>query len=173
MRVLFKMQDRLRREVIAALSEPHPFAAERVAFLKCRVSSGVVSLIILAHEVHHVDDDDYLNDPSAGATMGPAAIRNALQVAYQQDTSMFHVHLHCHTGRPGFSRTDFRESALFVPDFWNVRPALPHGAIVLSEDSGWGRCWYPGHKEPTDITDFSFVGMPMRCTWKDQGKTRV
>jgi len=166
MRVLFKITERLRHETIAALIRPHPFAAERVAFFKCRVGATAHSLIVLAHDVHHVSDEDYLDDPSAGATMGAQAIRNALQVSYHQKISMFHVHIHEHRGRPGFSRTDFRESALFVPDFWNVQPELPHGAIVLSGDSAWGRCWYPGHAKPIDIEDFAFVGLPSRCTWK-------
>jgi hypothetical protein len=166
MRVLFKMTSRLHSETVNALLRPHAFAAERVAFLKCRLSSTASSLVVLAHDVHHIADDDYLDDPSAGATMGSSAIRKTLQLAYHEKVSMFHVHMHEHKGRPRFSRTDFRESALFVPDFWNVQPKLPHGAIVLSEDSAWGRCWYPGRSEPLTIEDFSFVGSPLRCTWK-------
>lgn len=48
--------------------------------------------------------------------------------------SMVHVHLQEHRGRPGFSRTDLSENALFVPDFWNVQPNLPHGAVVFRFD---------------------------------------
>ena len=166
MRVLFKMTARLHRDTMTALLRAHPFAAERVAFLKCRVISTTDCLVVLSHDVHHVADDDYLDDPSAGATMGPAAIRKALQSAYHEKTAMFHVHIHEHKGKPGFSRVDSRESALFVPDFWNVQPMLPHGALVLSKDSAWGRCWYPGRREPIDISDFEFVGIPLRCTWK-------
>jgi hypothetical protein len=166
MNILFKMTERLRHEALDALEQPHPFAAERVAFLKCRVGSTNNHLVVLAHSLHHVEDDDYLDDPSAGATMGPAAIRKALQVSYNENTSMFHVHVHSHQGRPRFSGIDSRESALFVPDFWNVQPALPHGAIVLSKDSAWGRCWYPGRTAPIDISDYAFVGIPMRRTWK-------
>ena len=166
MNVLFKITAALFQEMQAKLSSPHPFAAERVGFLKCQMSLSERNLIVLAHSMHEVEDEDYLDDPSVGATMGAAAIRKALAVAYNEKISMFHVHLHKHQGRPRFSRTDFRESALFVPDFWNVQPGLPHGAIVLSEDSAWGRCWYPGMAEPIDIKDFLFVGIPMRQTWK-------
>jgi hypothetical protein len=166
MKVLFKITEDLRQETLSALCEPHPFAAERVAFLKCRVASTADCLLVLAADLHRVADEDYLDYPSAGATMGPSAIRRALQTAYVEKATMFHVHLHAHFGRPGFSRIDFRESALFVPDFWNVQPSLPHGAIVLSKDSAWGRCWYPGLIKPIDIDDFAFVGIPMRCTWK-------
>jgi hypothetical protein len=166
MRILFKLTQSLRRETISALRRPHPFAAERVAFLKCRLSWVGTHLIVLAHNLHHVADEDYLNDRSAGATMGPAAIRKALQMAYREKSAIFHVHMHEHKGKPSFSSTDTRETARFVPDFWNVRPELPHGAIVLSQDSAWGRCWYPGRGRPIDIDDFAFVGIPMRCTWK-------
>ncbi len=165
MRVLFKMTERLRQEALNSLREPHPFAAERVAFMQCQVGSADDCLIVLAHDIHRVDDDDYIDDTSAGATIGAAAIRKALQLAYNKKVSMFHVHIHEHLGRPRFSRTDSRETAIFVPDFWNVQPMLPHGAIVLSEDSAWGRCWYPG-RGPVNIDDFAFVGIPMRCTWK-------
>ena len=166
MRILFKMTQALRHETLSALRKPHPFAAERVGFLKCRLSSTSTRLIILAHNLHHVADEDYLNDPSAGATMGPAAIRKALQMAYRERSAIFHVHIHEHKGKPSFSSIDTRETARFVPDFWNVRPELPHGALVLSQDSARGRCWYPGRRRPMDIDDFTFVGIPMRCTWK-------
>ena len=166
MNVLFKLTDGLWLETHTVLSQPHPFAAERVAFLKCHLSTSAQNLIVLAHSLHRVEDEDYLDDPSAGATMGPAAIRKALAVSYKEKASMFHIHLHGHRGCPRFSRTDFRESVLFVPDFWNVQPSLPHGAIVFSDNSAWGRCWYPGMAEPIDIEKFSIVGTPMRQTWK-------
>ncbi len=60
-----------------------------------------------------------------------------------------------------FSRTDARESAKFVPDFWNVRPEMPHGALVASKDSLWGLCWYPGMSAPIEIGEFVVVGSPM------------
>jgi hypothetical protein len=164
--VLFKITAGLRAEVLRSLMRPHLFAAERVAFLKCRVGLAGSTVVVLAGDLHHVEDEDYVDDPSAGATMGPAAIRKALQVAYRERVSMFHVHIHGHEGTPRFSRTDFHESAIFVPDFWNVQPDLPHGAIVLSFNSAWGRCWHPDHAEPIDIDYFAFVGSPLRCTWK-------
>jgi hypothetical protein len=163
MKVLFKITERLFGEVKTRLARPHPFASERVGFLLCRV--GLLEngdLIILSHSLHDVADDDYLDDPSVGAMMGPAAIRKALQIAYQQQASMFHVHLHLHGGRPRFSRVDERETAKFVPDFWNVQPDLPHGAIVFSDDSACGKCWIPGHKTPGEISQFGVVGVPSR-----------
>jgi hypothetical protein len=163
MRVLFKITERLLGEVKTQLGRPHPFASERVGFLLCRV--GLLDggdLIILSHSLHDVADEDYIDDSTVGAMMGPDAIRKALQVAYRQQASMFHVHLHLHQGRPGFSRTDERETARFVPDFWNVQPELPHGAIVFSGDSACGKCWIPGRKAPAEISRFGVVGIPSR-----------
>lgn len=163
MKTLFKITRQLWSEVKTRLERPHPFAFERVGFLLCR--AGLLEgggVVILTHSFHEVADDDYLNDPSVGATMGPSAIRKALQVAYVQQASMFHVHLHAHRGKPGFSRVDSTETAKFVPDFWNVQPDLPHGAIVLSEDSACGKCWFPGRRDPVDIYQFSIVGIPAR-----------
>lgn len=163
MKVLFKMTNRLLDEVKRKLELRHPFASERVGFLVCRPGlfheGGVV---LLSHGLHDVADEDYVDDPNVGAMMGADAIRKALQVAYNQQASMFHVHLHAHTGKPGFSRIDEKESAKFVPDFWNVQPNLPHGAIVLSDDSAYGKCWLPGLTGPVEISEFAFVGVPMR-----------
>ena len=107
------------------------FAAERVGFLVCRagrLTDG--GLVILATGYDPVSDEDYVDDPSVGAMMGPAAIRKALERAYNggaEDLSLFHVHMHGHRGRTGFSEVDDRESRKFVPDFFNVAPAMPHG----------------------------------------------
>jgi hypothetical protein len=94
--------------------------------------------------------------------MGPHAIRKALQTAYNQQASMFHVHLHAHSGRPCLSRVDSAETAKFVPDFWNVQPYLPHGAIVFSKDSACGKCWFPNRQISVDISQFTVVGVPTR-----------
>ena len=93
--------------------------------------------------------------------MGPSAIRKALEFALNNKAGMFHVHMHDHAGRPRFSRTDARESAKFVPDFWNVRPEMPHGALVASKNSLWGLCCYPGMSEPIEIDEFVVIGSPM------------
>ena len=61
--------------------------------------------------------------------------------------------------------TDRRENALFVPDFWNVQPDLPHGALVFSFDSAVGQCRIPGYAAPVGV-EVAIVGSPMRCTWK-------
>jgi hypothetical protein len=162
MRVIFKVVDQLIEHVRRDLARPHEFAAERVGFLVCRTAELVPEgVVVLAHDYKPVGDEDYVDDASVGAMMGPNAIRKALEFALNNETGMFHVHMHEHIGRPRFSRVDFRESAKFVPDFWNVRPEMPHGALVASKDSLYGMCWYPGVSAPIEIDEFVIVGSPM------------
>lgn len=162
MRVLFKVGDRLLERVRHDLTRPHEFAAERVGFFVCRAASlSPEGVVILAHDYRPLEDEDYVDDPTVGAMMGSSAIRKALEFALNNKAGMFHVHLHEHLGRPRFSRTDASESAKFVPDFWNVRPEMPHGALVVSKDSFYGMCWYPGMAVPTEIAEFVVVGSPM------------
>lgn len=160
MKITFRLTRRLFAAVQADLLRPHAFAAERVGWLTCRVGDAADgSLLVLAHHYQPLADADYLDDASVGAMMGPTAIRKALQVALSGKASMFHVHLHDHRGRPGFSGTDSRETAKFVPDFWHVRPELPHGAVVFSRDAACGRLWYPARAQ-REISEFIIVGAP-------------
>ncbi len=162
MRAVFKVVDRLLEGVRLDLARRHEFAAERVGFFVCRPASLVLDgVVILAHDYRPVEDDDYVDDSTVGAMMGPAAIRKALEFALNNKVSMLHVHMHDHAGCPRFSRIDARESAKFVPDFWNVRPEMPHGALVASKDSLYGMCWYPGKSEPIEIGEFVVIGSPM------------
>jgi hypothetical protein len=136
-----------------------------VGFLACRAARlSKDGIVLLAFEYRTVDDEDYIEDPSVGAMMGSRAIRKALEFALKNKVGMFHIHLHGHRGRPRFSGVDSRESAKFVPDFWNVRPEMPHGALVVSIDSFYGLCWYPRGSAPSEIADFVVVGSPMKIT---------
>ena len=157
----FKITKRLRDSVLRDLGRPHAFAAERVGFLSCKPAGAPLGLIIAASEYHVVADQDYLRDRLVGAMMGPDAIRKALQIAYNNPASMFHVHVHHHKSVPSFSYTDLRETEKFVLDFFNVQPNVPHGAIILSEDSGVGRCWYRRGELPIWIPKITLVGAPM------------
>jgi hypothetical protein len=167
MKISFKIKDSLKQKIMADLRMPHQFAAERVGFIGCKVA-GLPNngLILLAKDYWPVSDEDYLKDFSVGAMMGPAAIRKALQVAYTENMSMFHVHLHDHRGMPKFSRVDLRESAKFIPDFWNVRPEFPHGTLVFSQNAINGLCWLPQTKQPHPITDFTVTGSTLLRLWR-------
>ena len=154
----FRISDHLLKAVHEDLSRPHAFAYERVGHLHCRVGISAGRTVILAEVYRPVADADYLPSDEAGAVMGPAAIRSALQHAYGRRDSVFHVHRHNHGGVPDFSRLDARENAKCVPDFWKVSPAMPHGAIVLSLDSAAGRVWCPATRASTALVDISCIG---------------
>lgn len=162
MNVQFKILSRLADNIRLDLERPHAFAAERVGFISCRAGRVNDGLVLLAHQYHPVEDGDYVDNPHVGAMMGSAAIRKALQYAYTNEVGMFHVHQHPHAGLPGFSRLDAKEISKFAPDFFHVRPAMPHGAIVLSLDSAYGLCWMPTTAKPILINEYVFVGSPMR-----------
>jgi hypothetical protein len=169
MMVVWSIRRDLLDKVRRNLERPHKFAAERVGFLSC--GAGRLpgdGLILLAANYHPVEDDDYIDDPRVGAMMGSGAIRKAMQKAYNAgaaDISMFHVHMHEHNGMPSFSTIDLVEDAKFIPDFFNVAPLMPHGAIVLSHDRAAGLCWRERGANPTYIDRFNAVGAPLQ-NWR-------
>jgi hypothetical protein len=170
MRVVFKITRRLLGGVLVDLRRAHTFAAERVGWLRCRVADSSTAVLVLAHDYVPVEDGDYVEDPSVGARMSSAAIRKALQLALNTKVAMFHVHLHDHRGGTRFSRVDAVEAAKFVPDFWHVRPDMPHGALVFSRDWAVGRCWCPGGKV-VDIDEIVVVGAPLSRFMESHGQT--
>lgn len=157
-----KITDGLLGRITDDLVRPHPFAFERVGFILCRPARLEPNgWILLAWDYHPIADDDYIEDDSVGAMMGPAAMRKALQVAYNQPFSVVHIHRHEHAGTPQFSKTDSTESARFLPDFWNVRPNLPHGAVIFSRDSACGFVWEPAIRARVLLNEISVVGAPL------------
>jgi hypothetical protein len=160
MKMIFRATDRFLDAVRRNLARPHSFAAERVGFISIRAARTRGSLVLLAEYYHSVADADYVNDPAVGAMMGQEAIRKALNIALLQPVGMIHVHMHEHRGRPGFSSIDRREQLKFVPDFFKVRPQMPHGAIVLSHDRAIGRVWL-GAETIVSISEFNTVGPRM------------
>jgi len=163
MNISLKITARLRARAMTDLVRPHPFAFERVGFLLCRPGPAAPDgWVLLGWDYQVVKDDDYEDDSIVGAMFGSGAIRKALQVAYSEPFSIIHVHLHDHMGTPQFSYIDARESARFVPDFWNVRPNLPHGAVVLSRNSACGYVWEPKVQKRLPLQSISIVGAPLR-----------
>lgn len=149
-------------EMRVDLRRRHPFALERVGFLACRFAqTPSTKVLVLAARYEPVADEDYIDEPGYGALIGSAAFRKAMQLAYSQRLGQFHVHLHEGRGKPRPSGIDLRESSRFVPDFFHVRPDLPHGILILSSDSLWGLTWLSARREPTPISGFRIVGLPM------------
>jgi hypothetical protein len=162
MKLEFRLTSALVGRIRADLRRSHRFAFERVGFISARPATTTSGLALFAIEYHPVADEDYVDDPSVGAMIGPAAMRKALQFAYKGDVSMLHVHMHEHAGPPEFSRVDLREYPKFVPDFFNVRPRLPHGAILLSHDELTGLIWPCRAAQPQRLDEASEIGTPLR-----------
>ena len=168
MNVLFKISEALLNEVRHDLARRHEFAYERVGFLACRAAIlEPEGWVLLGAKYYPIADEDYLPDNSVGAMIGSDAIRKALQIAYNEPLSMVHVHLHPHRGQTEFSSIDERETAKMIPNFWHVRPNLPHAAIVLSLDSLCGFVWEPASKQRLPINDITVVGTPMKFIRRD------
>lgn len=161
MSVCLKINRSLMEAIRRDLSRPHPFASERVGFISANLSSAADDLWILVRGYRPVANEDYLRDRSVGAMIGPEAIRKALQWAMSEGVAIFHVHTHCGTGVPDFSDTDLREQARFVPNFFQIAPQCPHGALVLSNNSGHGNIWLNCKKPYEAITRFVEVGAPI------------
>ena len=152
MKTIFKIPLRMRQQILADLARPHPFAYERVGFIA-----------ILASPYELVPDEEYLEEMSAAAVIGPDAIRRALRIAFnegQQNVSAFHVHHHFGGGIPAFSHIDTRETNNFVPDFFHTAPAMPHGALILSDHKSCGRIWLAEDARPTPLDEIIGVGVP-------------
>ncbi len=162
MKTIFRITRSLLEGIRKDLRRRHVHAYERVGFVTCRF--GLVrwaDLLCLAHGYFPVADEDYIEDRMFGALIGSAAFRKAMQLAYTQNVGLFHIHLHGHPGVPTPSGIDIRETAKFVPDFFHVRPNLPHGAIVLSSDSLSARIWLSAAAKPKPIDQFSIIGAPL------------
>lgn len=162
MKIALKITASLLGAIRADLVRPHPFAHERVGFISAGISSLGRDIMVLARAYRPVDDNDYLDDPSVGAMMGPEAIRKALQWAMGEGHAMLHVHSHGGRGIPGFSSVDIRENAKFIPDFHKVAPRCVHGALVLSDDSARGQLWLNRGGASVPIDTFVEVGPTLR-----------
>ena len=158
MRYSFRISDKLLEVAQSDLRRPHPFAGERVGFLKFRCARSARGVLMVASGYMPVRNDGYIPDDSVGAMMNEGTILMAMQAAYSGHVGIAHVHLHGHPGRPRFSTIDLRESDRFVPSFSNVRTEYPHCAIVISDDSFVGLCWPERGCEPQPIDQFSIIG---------------
>jgi len=145
----------------ADLARPHEFAHERVGFLTAGVATSADSrLMLLGREYSPVDEDDYIPDPTVGVKIGSGAMRKALQSAYRPPAALLHIHTHGGSGRPDFSGVDRRSATEFIPSFFNPIPRMPHGILVLSDDSAKGLIWLTADRAPIPITDIISVGAP-------------
>jgi hypothetical protein len=156
-RIHFKITEALLREIREDLRRPHNVAFERVGFIACAGGNARDGLMLLARSYHPVADDDYEAGEFVGAKISSRAVQRALALAYANSQAMLFVHEHGHSGEPVPSRVDLDCWKELVPNFWHVRPGLPHGALILSDDRAMGLVWVP-NKDVFPIADFSVVG---------------
>lgn len=145
----------------ADLLRPHAFAAERVGFLF--VGSGKAEggeVLAIGAEYRSVADDHYVEDTRSGARISGNAIRMAMQHVLDTGHGAFHVHLHDHPGVPGFSGMDRDEQPRLVRSLRNVGRDVPHGMLVLSDDSAAAWVWLPGQDIPVVPDQIAIVGYP-------------
>ena len=159
--IIIKMSPLLLAAARADLARLHAHAAERVGFVTAGCSWHQDGrLVLLAREYLPVDDADYVRNPKVGAMIGPDAMRKGLQRAYASRSALLHVHTHGGLGPPTFSSVDLKGGQDFVPSFFNVVPSMPHGLVVLSNDSARGRLWLSPKKRPVEVNRFVAAGAP-------------
>jgi hypothetical protein len=162
MTILMRIPSKLVREARRDLLREHPFAHERIGYFACK-PAGLPEdqLLLCAYKYLPVADDHYVDDPSVGALIGADGLRAAMQVAYSEQASLFHVHMHVHRGAPWFGRYDLEQNHQFVPDMFNVAAGVPHGALVMSYDEIAGLCWWRRGEKPAVISRVVEVGAPL------------
>jgi len=162
MKVQLRITQELLKRMRKDLSRPHAFAAERVGVLYCRFGRQTrQQLLVLADHYVPVQDEHYIDDHRFGAVIGPDAFREIIQHVYDIPVGAFHVHMHPGRGIPRPSNDDFDETAKFVPDFFHGRQEVPHGALILSENSLSGRIWLSEQSKPKPIDQIRLIGFPM------------
>lgn len=165
MTITLKIDGRLLDQVRQDLRRPHPFAYERVGFLTAGASASGRDLTLAVRGYMPVEDGDYERDPRVGAKIGSGAMRKAVQAAYRPAATLLHIHTHGGHGRPGFSGVDLDSADTFVPGFFETTPRMPHGLIVLSDNSARGLLWLDGARRPHDIDTFIRIDAPMQRDW--------
>lgn len=162
MNIHLKLPQELHDEITTHLRKPHPVALERVGFVTCAGGDTPDGMVLLGRSFHPVRDKDYEADEFVGARISARAIQSVLALAYGAPHAMLFVHEHEHWGRPRPSRVDLSCWRELIPNFWHVRPDLPHGGLIFSHDSAMGLIWVPHQKSVFPITKFTIVGRHLR-----------
>lgn len=165
MKVTLKIDGRLLDEIRQDLARPHPFAHERVGFLTAGVAAIAGGLTMIVRDYRPVEDEDYELDRRVGAKIGSAAMRKAVQSAYRPPAALLHIHTHGGRGQPDFSQVDLNSAQSFVPGFFETTPRMPHGLLVLSDNSARGLLWVADGRAPLNIDFFTRIDAPLQRTW--------
>lgn len=134
-KVTIRVSEEMCQEIREDLGREHLFAFERVGYAigKSKELNDNEVLIIINDYVR-VEDQDYIEDSSVGARINSDAIRMAMQIAMDNDCSIFHIHEHFGNGTPEFGSTDMDELPGIVDAMINANSSRIHGLLLLSED---------------------------------------
>jgi hypothetical protein len=152
----------LYTKVIADLRRAHPFADERVGFLAGETVHLPDTTLVLFNSYTSVDDNFYLHDCAAGATINGSPIRAAMSRAWLEKCSIFHVHLHGHDGKTGFSEIDQTSNPRIVATMCTAAPDCAHGMIVFSNTHARALVWSPTQQFPVVAERFTIIGLPLQ-----------
>jgi len=166
-KIHLKFPQDLLDAITSHLRQPHPVALERVGFVACAGGNTPKGIVLLGRSFHPVRDEDYEADELVGARISSRAVQSALALSYAKPRSMLFIHEHTHKGKPGPSRVDLDCWRELIPNFWHVRPELPHGGLILSEDKAMGLVWVPYQTDVSSISRFTVVGRQLR-RWSEE-----
>ncbi len=162
MKIEIRFTGAMHQSILQDLMRPHPFAAERVGFATNRMGTlADGGRLLLLNRYHPVPDEQYLDDPTVGARIGPEAITWAMQAGYYgrpRHEGLLHVHLHAHRGKTRMSRVDSCEIPKLMPGFRSVGKDAAHGILILSLDDASAWVWLSGVKEPVAAGRVSVIG---------------
>ncbi len=165
MKIKLKIAGHILDWVRNDLRRRHPFAHERVGFLKAGAADAAGDLLLTVLSYMPIADDDYENGHGVGAQIGSNAMRKAVQAAYRPPSALLHIHTHGGRGVPGFSPVDLDSAREFVPGFFQSCPRMPHGLIVLSNNAATGLLWLSPNRPPEPIAQFIRVDRPIVNQW--------
>lgn len=162
MKTNIKIVGSLLGDIRVDLHRRHAFAFERVGFLMAGASwTRHGNLVLLCRDYQPVADEDYERSSTVGARIGSNAMRKALQAAYRHKSAILHIHTHGGRCRPEFSSVDLASARDFVPGFFNALPQMPHGIVVLSNESARCLLWTGAKDRPRYADGFQQIGTPL------------
>ena len=163
----------LHETMLTDLKRPHKFAAERVGFLFTKSKYlNESTVLIIATEYQPVEDWDYIEDNSVGASFNSDSIAKAMQGALDRQSGCFHVHLHAHKGKPYPSYTDKNGLPGVVHSLSNIASKQANGILILSENAFYSEIKIGRETTFHNAQTISVVGYPMAFQFLEPVKTK-
>jgi hypothetical protein len=157
--VIVKIPDVLLQGILKDLRRPHKHAYERVGFCYGKSVKTASGWIVLISSYQAVSDENYVRTKEVGARINSKAITAAIQIAYTEQCSLFHIHLH-DFGKsiPEFSYDDLRSADELIPSVQSFVANQVHGVIVLSSKRFNSLALLPGQKSLLPVAQISSIG---------------